>query len=364
MNCDKCCGCVPPITTYNPSVADNFPTILQQVEYLKAMLKKYPSQQWFITQEKVTEDTIKLDRTKVSLRGRDIAEGDFILGNKEDGTTLMFQYTGVIIELRNYVVEFVGIYSNQSLAEQALSLAQTNEQDIAKLDSEIIDKVDKIEKGAKQRLYTKEISGLDSFVESDRTASGDTIVRRFTDSSIQAEVGSSLKSVTNREFFSNYKNEVYLSGVYSSFYYSKVGNRVFEILFSLNGVENNAFSVVSKKELNEILANQQFKTLFGNQSITGEGNIDLYRHLIIFSSETYGNISVVYYSSKNLKVDSLTDLKTLMGEAIGYPASGAVGSEAFEIVKTIDLANLNVSYGANKTMSLSNFSIQDYITTI
>lgn len=137
MNCDKCCGCVPPITTYNPSVADNFPTILQQVEYLKAMLKKYPSQQWFITQEKVTEDTIKLDRTKVSLRGRDIAEGDFILGNTEYGTTLMFQYTGATIELTNYVVEFVGIYSNQSLAEQALDLAKTNEKDIGVLDGQV-----------------------------------------------------------------------------------------------------------------------------------------------------------------------------------------------------------------------------------
>ena len=320
MNCDKCCGCVPPITTYNPSVADNFPTILQQVEYLKAMLKKYPSQQWFITQEKVTEDTIKLDRTKVSLRGRDIAEGDFILGNKEDGTTLMFQYTGVIIELRNYVVEFVGIYSNQSLAEQALSLAQTNEQDIGVLDGEVAglnnNKLDKSTNiTVRGQVYAKDTDGTQTMFDVTTGLYPLSLVRR------------------------NFDGQIFIN----------------EATEEKNAVNFGQFTDLMRDRL---------KTLFGNKSIVGYGNIDLYRHLITFSSETYGNISVVYYSSKNLKVDSLTDLKTLMGEAISYPASGAVGSESFEIVKTIDLANLNVSYGANKTMSLSNFAIQDYITTI
>lgn len=151
MNCNPCCGCFPPITTYNPSAADNFPTILQQVEYLKAMLKKYPSQQWFITQEKVTEETVKLDSTKISLRGRAIADGDFILGNAVGGTILIFQYTGAMTDLTYYVVEYVGVYSNQSeaqealqranganeLAGQALSLAQANEQDITSAEARI-----------------------------------------------------------------------------------------------------------------------------------------------------------------------------------------------------------------------------------
>lgn len=158
MNCNPCCGCCPPITTYNPSVADNFPTILQQVEYLKALLKKYPSQQWFITQEKVTEETVKLDSTKIPLRGRVIETGDFVLGNTVDGTILIFQYTGVMIETTYYAVQYVGIYSSQILAEQAeanaqealqranganelagqaLSLAQTNEKDIGVLDGQV-----------------------------------------------------------------------------------------------------------------------------------------------------------------------------------------------------------------------------------
>ena len=151
MNCNPCCGCLPPITTYDPSAANNFPTILQQVEYLKALLKKYPSQQWFITQEKVTEETVKLDSTKIPLRGRAIADGDFILGNAVGGTILIFQYTGAMTDLTYYVVEYVGVYSNQSeaqealqranganeLAGQALSLAQANEQNITSAEARI-----------------------------------------------------------------------------------------------------------------------------------------------------------------------------------------------------------------------------------
>lgn len=140
MNCDKCCGCVPPITTYNPSVADNFPTILQQVEYLKALLKKYPSQQWFITKDKVTETTYELNGLDIYFHNRKIQEGDFILGNKTDGTTLLFQFTGAIKEIAStniYIVEYVGIYSNEGLASQALTLAQTNEKDIDKIQGRI-----------------------------------------------------------------------------------------------------------------------------------------------------------------------------------------------------------------------------------
>ena len=137
MNCNPCCGCFPPITTYNPSVADNFPTILQQVEYLKALLKKYPSQQWFITQEKVTEETKFLNKLSILSNGREPQGGDFILGNKENGTTLLFQYTGVITEYVNYNLIYVGVFTNQDTAVQALSLAQKNEQDITSAEARI-----------------------------------------------------------------------------------------------------------------------------------------------------------------------------------------------------------------------------------
>lgn len=75
-----------------------------------------------------------------------------------------------------------------------------------------------------------------------------------------------------------------------------------------------------------LLSSERVKTLFGNQSIVGAGNIDLYRHNICFSfasSELTVKIRFIVISSKNLVVDSLTDLKTLLGNTFTYPVNGA-----------------------------------------
>ena len=157
MNCNSCCGCFPPITTYNPSAADNFPTILQQVEYLKALLKKYPSQQWFITQEKVTEETKFLNKLSILSNGREPQGGDFILGNKENGTTLLFQYTGVITEYVNYNLIYVGVFTNQDLAEEALALADTAKSaaQVANINAQAADTKAQNAKSAAQAADTK-----------------------------------------------------------------------------------------------------------------------------------------------------------------------------------------------------------------
>lgn len=75
---------------------------------------------------------------------------------------------------------------------------------------------------------------------------------------------------------------------------------------------------------NALTANS-VKTLFGNKSIVGSGNIDLYQHRIAFDSvvgETVTTIRLTVISSNNLKVDSLTDLKTLLGNTFEYSATG------------------------------------------
>lgn len=75
-----------------------------------------------------------------------------------------------------------------------------------------------------------------------------------------------------------------------------------------------------------VLTSKNVKTLFGNQSIVGAGNIDLYRHVITFTPSNIsvgGGIRLVVYSSNNLKVNSLTDLKTLLGNTFEYPANGS-----------------------------------------
>ena len=64
-----------------------------------------------------------------------------------------------------------------------------------------------------------------------------------------------------------------------------------------------------------ILTNINVKTLFGNQSIYGSGNIDLYRHILKLGGTAASGQVMIFYgiieSPNNLKVDSLQDLTTL-----------------------------------------------------
>lgn len=77
-----------------------------------------------------------------------------------------------------------------------------------------------------------------------------------------------------------------------------------------------------------ILTDNNVKTLFGNQSIVGSGNIDLYRHHILCSTPNAGiKVLITVISSKNLKVDSLTDLKTLLGNTFECPCIGYAAAQ-------------------------------------
>ena len=93
-----------------------------------------------------------------------------------------------------------------------------------------------------------------------------------------------------------------------------------------NGRKIYRLPPVSDYKNEALLGENHVKTLFGNQSIVGTGNIDLYRHYVTFTPSdmtTGSGIRLVIYSSNNLKVDSLTDLKTLLGNTFEYPAAGA-----------------------------------------
>lgn len=89
-----------------------------------------------------------------------------------------------------------------------------------------------------------------------------------------------------------------------------------------------------------IICKDNLRTLFGNQSIVGFGNIDLYQHNICFTSTDRDKIVKIRFtviSSKNLVVDSLTDLKTLLGNTFTYPVNGANSTNnqsIYEITET------------------------------
>lgn len=117
-----------------------------------------------------------------------------------------------------------------------------------------------------------------------------------------------------------------------------------------------------------LLSTGNVKTLFGNQSIHGSGNIDLYRHNIRISGSSvpYSDIMarVVIISSKNLVVDSLTDLKTLLGDTFVYPATGY---DPYSGANTGFVYQITESYVISSTgrVSMANMTdITDTVTTV
>ena len=107
----------------------------------------------------------------------------------------------------------------------------------------------------------------------------------------------------------------------------------------------------------------ELKKLFGNQSLFGEGNIDLYKHHVAL---TLGNnkFYIDFISSNDLFVESLLDLKQILGNTFqiacyGFIESGGTRSYA-------QYADENAIYYGTGTNSLSwsDFTITDTVTTI
>lgn len=380
MNCNPCCGCFPPITTYNPSVADNFPTILQQVEYLKALLKKYPSQQWFITQEKVTEETTYLNKLSILSNGREPQGGDFILGNKENGTTLLFQYTGVITEYVNYNLIYVGVFTNQDIAEeafakaqQALDLAATNEQDIAKLEQ---NKVDKIKSTSEYvQIYGVSKEGAETTYELSEEVVPWKIVRRNAAGNIKSNSAIENNDVVINEDFRNelYKKQDKITDTTNldAHYISAIsGFRKVTLVGSTKTYDNIYFEKGSEVGDIYVLTRGNTKTLFGKK-LYGTGNIDLYKHSIKITANisgygaTYAEIYFDEFSSKNTVVDSIEDLKTLLGNTFEKPVSGIAASDTADLQIMYITQDGMYGYGKNWTFaSATNIEITDAITTI
>ena len=130
----------------------------------------------------------------------------------------------------------------------------------------------------------------------------------------------------------------------------------------------NKERIPSWKKLSELTPTTQFKTLFGNQSIVGEGNIDLYRHYITFSESNITYYAVQYISSNNLPVNSLTDLKTLISDNNAVPvivlntSNGEYPGSAH--LKAQDMKIIIWTPNGSVTKNLASYTIIDDITTI
>ena len=118
-----------------------------------------------------------------------------------------------------------------------------------------------------------------------------------------------------------------------------------------------------------LLSNNNVKTLF-SKSIVGEGNIDLYRHVIKITggnapyNDCFAYLTVI--SSKNLNVKSLADLKTLLGNTFEYPATGYDKYNLAYVYKvTQDGIVSTNNQGGNVTLSFANMTVfRDTVTAV
>ena len=123
----------------------------------------------------------------------------------------------------------------------------------------------------------------------------------------------------------------------------------------------NDFSVY---DIDNYLSSDQLKTIFGNQSLVGKGNIDLYRHHITANVQDL-NIDFVYYSSNSLKIDSLQDLTKVTNGVV----DGIVGYKDTQYYPLFLKYISNVWYvtgpiNLSTPIKVALTSISDEITTI
>lgn len=128
----------------------------------------------------------------------------------------------------------------------------------------------------------------------------------------------------------------------------------------------------NKKYVDDAVAGanpQTFKTLFGSQSIVGTGNIDLYKHHVKISTNS-GTYSYEYYtdiiSSQNFPIESLTDLKTYLGDKFTKDIYGE-GTEDTDTTIGLYITQAAIKYlqaGSVHAHSISTATISDTVTTI
>lgn len=84
--------------------------------------------------------------------------------------------------------------------------------------------------------------------------------------------------------------------------------------------QTDKLTITSESE--ELMSTDNVKTLFGEQSIIGQGNIDLYNHFLTVTASDNTKLYINYPSSNNLECDSLQDLtkmtKAKNGTKIGF----------------------------------------------
>ena len=102
-------------------------------------------------------------------------------------------------------------------------------------------------------------------------------------------------------------------------------------------------------EANALLTNN-VKTLFGNQSITGSGNIDLYTHNILCGDAGSDILLFSFVSTSNLQCASWEDVSSILpegGQEIIMQCSGALSNVAITCLDVSDTSGGYIFYTAD-----------------
>lgn len=146
----------------------------------------------------------------------------------------------------------------------------------------------------------------------------------------------------------------------------------------LSNTPTQPYHCATKKYVDDAVANanpQTFKTLFGNQSIVGTGNIDLFKHHVSFEYTSTTGVVYTYYtdilSSQNFPIDSLTDLKTYLGNEFTKDIYGwATRTDGKKTYIGIAATQAQIIYHSalnpefTEFLGINNFTISDTVTTI
>lgn len=113
------------------------------------------------------------------------------------------------------------------------------------------------------------------------------------------------------------------------------------------------------------------QTLFGKSLFAATtGNIDLYRHSITLlqgteaSDQTYTKALITVISSNNLVVNSLANLKTLLGNTFTYPASGFKHFVTSSNVQVYGISDTQWLIPTGNLSFNSNLTLTDVVTTV
>ncbi len=133
------------------------------------------------------------------------------------------------------------------------------------------------------------------------------------------------------------------------------------------------YGQITEVKFSQLLKSTNVKTLFGNQSIVGTGNIDLYRHVINFVGfGEYAQVDpafIIIISSSDVKIDSLTKLFTALSDYAesGYPASGRENIHNKAITSIYPRADGYFDTSTGSSIDFAEFieiTITDNLTTV